>query len=179
MLTRPSALMRAIERLAVVVDAAQQHRLVAHVDAFGVQLAHRCLDDRRHLVGVIEVRVHAHVLEHLAAALDDLDDGAEPLGIRQHLLRQHRDRLGGEPDALDVRDVEQRVNEQADVGRLQARDVAAGNDHVLDLRIDADVLERRRPVLRARHVGLLHHGRVLADGVAARAVLAVDRAYAR
>ena len=55
------------------------------------------------------------------------------------------------------------------LARLQPRDVAARHDHVLDLRVGADVVERGRPVLRAGDVVLLGERRVLADGVAARA----------
>ena len=64
MLIRPSRLMSAQERGCVVVDAAQQHRLVAHEHALLVQATHGELHDRRHLVGMIEVRMHADILEH-------------------------------------------------------------------------------------------------------------------
>src|SRR5208337_2150348 len=58
--------------------------------------------------------------------------------------------------------------------RLEPGEVASGYDDVLDLRMRADVVERRQPILRAGHMILLDELGILADRVAAGAVLAID-----
>ena len=76
-----------------------------------------------------------------------------------------------------MRDVEQRIAERADMRRLQAGKIAARHHHVLDLRVRADVVERGVNQFCALvTLSFCDQRRVLPDRIAARAVLAVDRA---
>ena len=120
--------------------------------------------------------VHEHALEHLPAPPGDLDDRGEPGFVRQELHGLHRHGLGRKPDPPDMGDVQKGVAEHLDVRRLQSCNVAARNDDVLDGGVGADIVQRRRPTVGTGDVVLLQGGRVLAYGIAARAVLAVDGA---
>ena len=117
----------------VVVDPAQQHRLIAHEYALLVQAPHGGLHHWSDLVGMIEVGMHADILEHRSAARDQLQDGVEPVLIAQHFHRLHRKHLGGETNPADMLDVQQRVSQRANVCGLEPGQIAAGHDDVLDL----------------------------------------------
>ena len=115
-----------LDDLRVVVDAAQQHRLVAQRDAGVGQLAAGLGRFRRDLVGVVEVRVDP---ERVIFAKHRRQLVGDP-------HRQHHRHAG--PDADDLAPSgpaagADRIISSCSVGHRQR--VAAGDDHVVDFRV--------------------------------------------
>ena len=116
-----------------VVDAGEQHALVADRQAGLRQLVDRARDLGRDLVRVVEVEVDPQrvvLLEHLAQLVVDP-------------LRQEDRHPRPDPDDLDVRDLAQPAQDRLEQLRREGQAVAAGDQDVADLRRPAQVLELR------------------------------------
>ncbi|MNS75214.1 hypothetical protein D3C72_1087180 [compost metagenome] len=171
------ALDQELHRLVAVVDVALQHALVADVDAAVEEHVHRLLGDPGDLVGVVEVRVEGDLLAQLLAERGHFGQGVEPGGVRDDLHRHHGRALGGEADAADVGEVQQRLADVLEVGGRQLVHVATRDDDVLELGAAGDILVDLGPALgRGQHVDLLDLLGVGADGVGAGAEAAVHGA---
>ena len=146
-----------------VVDAGQQHALVADREPGLRQLVDRARDLRGDLVRVVEVEVDPQrvvLLEHLAQLVVDP-------------LRQEDRHPRADPDDLDVRDLAQAAQDRLEQLRRQRQAVAAGDQDVADLRRPAQVVELRLVVLAVEVLGRV------ADDPRPRAVAAVRRALGR
>ena len=167
-----------LHRRRIVVHAVLQDGLAADGDAALGQPVHGVLRDAGDLVGMIEMRVDDHVLVQLATELDHAGQGVEPGAGRSESFAASTARaLRRIPDAADVRHAQQALADQLDVLGLQVVGVAAADDDVLQFRPRSDVGESVFPALRAgRELQLFHRLGVTADGVAARAEAAIDRA---
>ena len=147
-----------------VVDAREQHGLVAERNPRPGQQVAGAGQLRCHLVRVVDVDVEPHrvvLRQHLAELVVD------PLG------QEDRD-PGADPDDLDVGDLAKAAQER--ISRsfgASVRPIAAGDEDVANLRRAADVVELG---LELAAVEVL--GRV-ADDPAPRAVAAVARALGR
>ena len=118
--------------------------------------------------------VNAHVLEELTTPGDQIQNRVRPITVAQELHRLDGYRLGRQANSPDIRNLEKRVAQFSEIRSLEARHVPAGNDDVFDLRVRADVIERRGPILGARHIFFLDQLRVRSYRIAARAILAVN-----
>ncbi len=146
-----------------VVDAREQHALVADRQAGPRQLVDRARDLGRDLVGVVEVQVDPErvvLLEHLAQLVVDA-------------LRQEDRDAAADADDLDVRDLAQAAQDLLEQLRRKGQAVAAGDQDVADLRRPAQVLELRLVVAAVEVLGRV------ADDARPRAVPAVRRALRR
>ena len=146
-----------------VVDAGQEHGLVAHRQAGLGQPVDGTRDLGRDLVRVVEVEVDPQrvvLLEHLAQLVVD------PLGQEDRHAR-------ADPDDLDVGDLAQAAEDRLEELRGERQAVTAGDQHVADLRRPAQVLELCLVVLAVEVLGRV------ADDPAPRAVAAVARALGR
>jgi hypothetical protein len=112
-------------------------------------------------------------------ARDQIEHGTGPRFVGEELHRLNRQCPSRQANAAHVGDIQKRIAKFADVRRLQPRNIPAGHDDILDLRMQTDVVERGRPVLCARHMFLLNDRRIDAHGITSRAVLAVDGADRR
>src|SRR5258708_2497835 len=117
----------------VVVHAAQENGLVAYKQAMLVQATHREFHDRGNLVGMIEMRMQADILEHGTAARNQLQHGVRPIVIAYDFHRLDLQHLGREAYPPNMLDLEQSVSERAYMSRFEAGQIAAGYDDILDL----------------------------------------------
>ena len=107
-----------------VVDAREQHALVAEREPGVGQLVDRARDLGRDLVRVVEVHVDPErvvLLQHLAQLVVDA-------------LRQEDRHARADADDLDVRDRAQAAQDRLEQLRCQRQPVAAGDDDVADRR---------------------------------------------
>ena len=114
-----------------VVHAGEQDALVADRQAGLGQLVDRARDLRRDLVRMVEVEVDPErvvLLEHLAQLVVDP-------------LRQEDRHPRADPDDLDVGDLAEAAQDRLEQLRRERQAVAAGDQHVADLRGPAQVLE--------------------------------------
>lgn len=119
-------------RLGVVVDAPQQHALVANSHACLVEPLRGHLCDPRDLVGVVEVRVEGHGLARRLGLLGDINEGIRPpVRAVDQAARGDRQALGGEAEPADVRDADEALADHPDVLGLQVVRVSARDDNVL------------------------------------------------
>ena len=135
----------------------QQHALVADRQPRLRQLVDRAGHLRGDLVGMVEVEVDPQrvvLLEHLAELVVDP-------------LRQEDRHARADPDDLDVGDLAQAAQDRFEQLRGERQAVAAGDQHVTDLRRPAQVLELRLVVLAVEVLGRV------ADDARPRAVPAV------
>ena len=154
---------QALDELALdvdaVVDAGEQHRLVAQRNAGATEGVAGARELGRDLVGVVDVDVHPQRVvlgEHLAQLLVDP-------------LRQEHRHPGADPDDLDVGDLAQAADRGLEQLRGEGQAVAARDQHVADLRRAADVVELRLVLAAVEVLG------GVADDPAAGAVAAVAR----
>jgi hypothetical protein len=85
------------------------------VDTAFDQSFHRARRPPDDFVGVIEVRVNADILVHGAAALGDSAEGVDPCLIRQDLLREDTQALGGESKPADIWQIEEAETDEFQV----------------------------------------------------------------
>ena len=146
-----------------VVDAGEQHALVADRQAGPRQLVDRARDLGGDLVGVVEVQVDPErvvLREHLAQLVVDA-------------LRQEDRHAAPDPDDLDVRDLAEPAQDLLEELGRERQAVAARDEDVADLRRPAQVLELRLVVAAVEVLGRV------ADDPRARAVAAVRGALRR
>ena len=143
----------------VVVHALEQDRLRAQRDASVRQQAARLLRFVAAFVGVQEVQAHP---ERVVLA-----QHARELG--RDALRQNGRDLCAEADDLNVRDGAEVRKDEFDPVVAQGQRVAAGDQHVADLRLAPDVVEDHLEAARAGG------DRAMADHAGTRAVAAVGR----
>jgi hypothetical protein len=114
-----------------VVDAREQDRLVAQRDAGSGQLVAGTGNLGRDLVRMIEVEVHPQrvvLRQHFAQLVVDA-------------LRQEDGHPGADADDLDVRDLAQAAKDRFEELGGKRQGVAAGEEHVADLRGAAQIVE--------------------------------------
>ena len=124
-------------RLRVVVDAAQQHHLVAEIAASIGQHAKRLSSLGRALARVVEVGVEVE-RPHLA------QDGAE---LGRDALRERHGVAGSEPDDLDMGDGAEAEQDLAEPVVGEGQRVAAGYQHVAHLGVGGDPVEPARDLV--------------------------------
>ncbi len=146
----------------VVVDPAQQHRLVEQLRAGAAQAGERGIDAGVEFVGVVG-------MDH---------EGQRPGQASQplhqfivHAFGQHHRQPAVDAQAADVGDRRQRRGQLRQLGGGQRQRVAAGQDHFVDRRVGGNGRQRRFPAAA---------GGILARIVemAAETIAAVDRAAA-
>ncbi len=145
--------------LGVVVDSLEQHRLAAERDAGSRQAVQRGNGGRRQLARVIEMRVHEDrvvLLHHLAE-------------FRRNPLRKVRGDATSDPDDLDMRDRAKLLKEIFQSPVAQHHRIATAHDDVADLRVLAEILERRIVLIERDLLGIT-------DFAPSRAEAAVGRA---
>ena len=149
-------------RFHAVIDAAQDDALIEQGDAGALEASHGGSDGVVQLVGMVGVN-DQHLLQTRGT------QPAEQLVI--DAVRNHHRQARVDAQALEMRDLAQRLHQprQALVGGDQR--VAAGQDHLVDALVGAQVVE---DILPLRAAGLV----VLIGEVTAEAVAAVDRAAA-
>ncbi|OQA40918.1 MAG: hypothetical protein BWY52_02744 [Chloroflexi bacterium ADurb.Bin325] len=146
-----------------IVHARQQHRLRAERDARVGQQAERAAHLGRQLPGVVEVDVQPQRVE-LAQQRDQL---------RRDALRHEDGHAAADADDLHVLDRAQPAQDVLEDLRRQDQRVAAGDQHVANLRRGRDVRDLAVVVAPAELCGRVPHD------AAARAVAAVARTLRR
>src|SRR5205807_625322 len=81
------ALDQQLHAFGFVVNAADEHRLVAHENAALEEHRHRLLRDPRDLFGCVEVRVQYDIFAERTSAVDDAYKCVHPGRIREQLHR--------------------------------------------------------------------------------------------
>jgi hypothetical protein len=150
-----------LDRRHVVVDAAQQHRLIVERNAGAQEPIARARRFGRALARMVEVHVHPHrvvLRQHVAQLVVDA-------------LRQRDGHARSDADDLEVRDRAQLREDRLELRRGVVQRVAARHDHVAHLRRSRDVVDHA--------VDLDVGRRALVHRPLARAVAAVDRAVVR
>ena len=157
------ALAERLHCLHVVIDAAQQHGLVAHRHT-GLQKPVDGLSGvGGEFVGVVEVGVDPEGM----IATEEVAQGVVD-AVRQ-LHRHPR----AEPDDLNVRNRTQAAQQPVQVFFIKGERVAAGQEHVADLGVGSEVVEG------VLEFAFFHEERRVADHAFAKAVAAVDGALRR
>ena len=149
----------------VVVDALEQHRVVVDRHAGAEQRLADAGRLGRDLARVVEVRLDPDLLGR--------GEQVDQLGVVEP-LRQRDRHAGADADHVDVVDGLQAVEEEAELADRQRERVAAGDDHVADLRVLADVLDHPLVVAADGVPAAADH-----RGPLARAEAAVHRADVR
>ncbi len=151
-----------LQRLRLVVDPGQQHGLSEHRDAGVHQAGAGGAGGGRQLAGVVGVKGD---VDRLARALEGFPERlADRIGI------DRRD-AGVQADDLHMVDAAQPLHDRAEPARREHQRIAAGEDHLPDLRVGGDVAEGN--LQRLGRQWLAGHG---PDHLAAEAEAAVDGA---
>ena len=147
-------------RLHVVVHALEQHGLRAERNAGVGQPGTGLGRFRRALVRMDEVQAHP----------DRMVPPQHAAQLARDPLRQHGRHLRADADELDVRNRPQLAENPLELVVAQRQRIAAGDQHVANLRRAAQIIERRH------QPALLRHQLAVADHARPRAVAAVRRA---